>query len=250
MRLARMGSLGLLTVLLLAACNDANSPSETDQELNEDLALVIADAVIEDVQQMNLVLGLGGEAATDAALDMAAPPRNFSRTVSFFDEDGDPQDAYNPELTASMVIVVSMSGAVERGDWSASVERNRTLTVTGLLGQETERIWNGFGDATVTRSHHSDENGDRSYNMTADFVIEDVVRALPRTEHPWPISGQITRHVVVTIVNGPNGDVTHERTVIITFNGTQFATLLIGDEEFEIDLGARDGERGFRRKGQ
>jgi hypothetical protein len=243
-----MGSLGLLSALMLAACNDANGPSEQDAELNDDLALVMADAVIEDVQQMNLSLGLQG--AADASLDMAAVPRNFSRTVTFFDEDGDPQDAYNPDLTASLVIVVSMSGAVERDNWKGTVERNRTLTVSGLLGQETERIWNGFGDATVMRSQHSDEHGDRSYTMAADVLIEDVVRALPRAENPWPISGQITRHVVVTIINGPNGDVTRERTVIVIFNGTQFATMLVGDEEFEIDLGARDGERGFRRKGE
>ncbi len=246
MKLARMGSLGLLSVLVLAACNDANAPSELDETLNEDLALVVADAVIEDVQQMNLSLGVQGTA--EASLDMAAPPRNFSRTVSFFDEDGNPQDAYNPDLTASLVIVVTMSGAVERDDWRATVERNRTLTVTGLLGQETERIWNGFGDGTTTRSQHSDENGDRSYEMTSDVLIEDVVRALPRSEHPWPLSGRITRHVKVTVINGPNGDVMHERTVIIIFNGKQFATMIIGDEEFEIDLGARDGQRGVRRK--
>ena len=45
----------------------------------------------------------------------------------------------------------------------------------------------------MSRSHHSDENGDRSYDMTSTTVISDVVHAVPREENPYPLSGTITR---------------------------------------------------------
>jgi hypothetical protein len=71
---------------------------------------------------------------------------------------------------------------------------------------------------------------------------------VPRAENPWPLSGTITRVITVVITNGPNGDVTHERTVVITFNGTQFVTLTVNGEEFELDLAARLSDRGVRRR--
>ena len=75
MKLARTGSLALLTTIGLAACNDANGPSAEDLALNEAVAVVAADAAIEDVQQM--FFALAGEAALGASYDAAAPPRDF-----------------------------------------------------------------------------------------------------------------------------------------------------------------------------
>jgi hypothetical protein len=246
MKSAPIGSLALLMTVALAACDDANGPSELDQALNEDVALVVADAVIEDVQQM--YLSLGGAEASEVALDVAAPPRNFSRTVEFFDADGNPQDAYNPETTASIHIVSEMSGAIERDNWTATVTRSRDMMVTGLEGQETSRTWNGTTAGTSTRSQVTDENGTRSYEMDMTGTIEDVVRLLPRLTHPWPASGTITRHITITITNGPNGDEVRERDVTITFNNTQYATLTIDGEEYEIDLAAQEHQRGVRRR--
>lgn len=246
MRLARTGGLALLATVALAACSDANGPSELDQALDEDLALLVADAVIEDVQQM--FLSLGGAEASGVAFDVAAPPRNFSRTVEFFDADGNLQDAYNPKTTAAIHVVSEMSGAIERDNWTATVTRSRDMMVTGLEGQETSRTWNGTTEGTSTRSQVTDEDGTRSYEMEMTGTIENVVRLLPRLAHPWPASGTITRHITITITNGPNGDEVRERTVTITFDGTQFALLVINGEEYEVDLAAREDERGVRRR--
>lgn len=246
MKLARTGSLALLATVALAACNDANGPSELDQALIDDMALVVADAVIEDVQQMTF--SFGGAEASGVDLDVAAPPRNFSRTVTFFDVEGNPQDAFNPETTDSIHIVSEMSGAIERGSWTATVERSRDMGVSGLAGQETSRTWNGTTAATVTRSQVTDENGTRSHEMVMTGTIENVVRLLPRVDNPWPASGTISRHITITITNGPNGDVVHERDVTITFNGTQFATLTVDGEVYEIDLAAREDQRGVRKR--
>ncbi len=200
MKLARTGSLALLTTIALTACNDANSPSEEDLALNDAVALVAADAAIEDVQQM--FFGLSAEPALGALYAAAAPPRNFSRTVTFYDVGGIVMDAYNAETTASINIVIEMSGEVARDGWTASVSRSRDLTVSGLEGAETSRTWNGTGSGTVSGSRHIDEHGDRSYEMSSSVAIDAVVRGLPREANPWPLSGTITRNITTAQVAG------------------------------------------------
>ena len=246
MKVARIGSLVLLTTIALAACNDANGPSEEeDLALNEAVAEVAADAAIEDVKQM--FVALGAEPALGASFDAAGPPRDFSRTVTFYDAAGAMMDGYDAGLTASINIVVEASGTVEREGWTATVLRSRDLTVSGLAGAETSRRWDGTGLGTVTGSQHTDEHGDRSYDMASSVVIDAVVRDLPREENPWPASGTITRTVSVTITTA-DGVVTRERTAVLTFNGTQFAILMVSGEEYEVDLVAREGDRAHRRR--
>lgn len=85
--------------------------------------------------------------------------------------------------------------------------------------------------------------------MSSTSVITNVVHPVPRTDDAWPLSGTITRDVTINVVNGPDGDVTRSRTVVITFNGTNLATMTVGDETFEIDLSTRSGRHPFRRRG-
>ena len=243
MKLAQIGGLALLSTFALAACNDANGPSELDQAIDDDVALVAADAALEDLQQM--FISVGSQAASGASFDV---PRNFSRTVSFFDADGNQQDAYNSLTTESIRMLIEMSGAVERDGWTATIVRSRDVTVSGLVGEETERTWNGTSSTEVTRSQHSDENGEsRTYDMSGVGTIADVVRGVPRAENPWPLSGTITRSITV-VTNGPDGEVTRERTVVVTFNGSQFVTLTVNGEEFELDLAALQSDRAVRRR--
>ena len=244
MKLTHTGSLALLTMIALAACNDANGPSAEDLALSEAVAVVAADAAIQDLQQM--FFGLSAEPALGASYD-AAVPRNVSRTVTFYDAGGIVMDAYNAETTASINIVIEMSGEVEKDGWTASVSRSRDLTVSGLEGAETSRTWNGTGSGTVTGSRHSDEHGDRTYEMSSSGVIDAVVRGLPRETNPWPLSGTITRIVTVTITTA-DGVETRERTAVLTFNGTQFVILTVNGEEYEVDLAARETDRGVHRK--
>ena len=242
MKKMRISGLGLLATIALAGCSDANAPN-TDDALDADVAMVAADAVLEDIQAMNS--GIGGFGSSPAMFS-AAPPTERSRTITFLDADGNAQDAYDAELTASINVVIDMSGEVTRDTWTATIERHRDMVITGLLGDETSRTWNGTGSGSVQGSRHSDESGDRSYNMSSTSVITDVVRGLPRADNPYPLSGSITRDISITIVNGPNGDETRTRTVVITFNGTQFATLTINGETVEVDLAAREGRHPIR----
>jgi hypothetical protein len=155
-------------------------------------------------------------------------------------------DGFDRLLTASVHIEVEVEGSLERPMWSGELERHRDLTVSGLLGEETERTWNGHGSDKHSKVRITDE-GDMERHFESETTIEDVVVGVPRSENPWPLSGTITRHVKVEIINGPNGDVTRERTVVVTFNGTQTVTLSVNGEEFEVDLADRQGARPHRR---
>jgi hypothetical protein len=139
---------------------------------------------------------------------------------TYYDADGNAQESYDEVTTASVHIVSEITGEMERENWSGTISRTRDITVTGLEGDETTRTANGTGSSTVSRSRHSDENGDRSYEMSGTSVITNVVHAVPREENSYPLSGTISRDVTAVIVNGPNGDETHTRHVVITFNGT------------------------------
>ncbi len=110
-------------------------------------------------------------------------------------------------------------------------------TVSGLLGTETERTWNGTGSSTANRTRVSDENGDREYDMSSTSTILNVVHAVPRPG-TWPLSGTITRNVTVVVISSDDTR-TRTRTVVIEFNGTQFATITINNEVFTFDLETR-----------
>lgn len=238
-RMSKSGGVIMVTVAL-AAC-DATGPGDAlDSQIDEDVAMVAADAALDDLAQMGIVVGA-------ASFDGAHVPHTRSRIVTYFEDDV-VTEAYNPLTTDSIRIEVLVSGAVERDAWSASVERTRDLVVSGLEGEETTRIWNGLTSSEVSRSRHVEGEDERSYDMSAEGTIADVVRGVPREDNPWPLSGTITRDIVVTIVNGPNGDQVRERSVVIVFNGTQFATMTVNGEEFELDLAARDRDRPFRRR--
>jgi hypothetical protein len=124
------------------------------------------------------------------------------------------------------------------------------MTVSGLQGDEQTRTWNGTGSSSTSRSRHTQDGQARTYNMDESVSVQNVV--VPHrnndTRDPWPLSGSITRTVAVQILDG-DGNVLREltRTVVITFNGTQFVTLTVtgpnGSETFEVDLAQRRAHR-------
>lgn len=240
--LAALGMIGL------AACSDTAAPDGSDSQVESlltlDVAMVSADALLDDIAELQLAFigGIGGA--------LAAPPPDRSRTVTYYDAAGNEQEAHDELTTASIHIVSEMSGEMGRENLSGSISRTRDMTITGLEGDETTRTANGTGTSDVSRSRHSDEAGDRSYDMSGTTVLTDVVHAVPRDENPYPLSGTVTRDVSVVVVNGPNGDETRSRHVVITFDGTQFATMSVDGESFEVDLSTRDGRHPLRNRGR
>jgi len=109
------------------------------------------------------------------------------------------------------------------------------------VGQQAslEGTWNGTGTSTATRSRHRD-NGDRSYDISCTLTVVNVVVPVEHGGDRFPLSGTITRACTITFTAGPREGQTVQRTAVVTFNGTQTATLTIGDKTFDIDLKSRN----------
>jgi hypothetical protein len=247
MTAARLAVLGL--ALAAAACAKDGTGLDAEATLNSDVALFAADAAGQDVEIMR---GPGGR----FGLGLPADPGSFecgtverggmtvTRTCAFYDADGAEQASYDALTTESVVLHVEMNGSVDRGDWgSSSVSRVRDFTVTGLAGAETSVTWNGTGSGTMSRIHQTRDGDDVQMEMTSSQTVTDVVIPVPRTLDGWPLGGTIALSVTVTITGGPRDGTTHQRDVTITFDGTQYATVTVGDETFTVDLANREHRR-------
>ncbi len=164
-----------LSVLAFAACDD--NPTDildtttADQAINYDVAMVSADATIEDVQALR--------DPQNGGVFMFG--REGSRTATFYDADGNEQDVYDEATTASIHIIMEMSRELERRNWTADVMREREMTVTDLVGDETTRTVNGSGSEAVTRSRHSDTGGE----MLVDGEVFEIDLAAGPGERPF-----------------------------------------------------------------
>lgn len=239
----------LLTVFGVSSCSELGTepgPLEVGGAVGAAAAAAAADAVLEDLYQMSDVLpgGLGIQAQ-----EVSEESKTRSKVKTFFDGNGLEQEVFDPITTASVHVVVTIEKEKSRDNFSASIKRYRDMWVTGLEGEEETRTWNGDGSGERHKARVSDEFGERLRDVKSTSLIEDVVRSVDRKAHPWPLSGTITRNIQVTITNGRNGDQSRERTVVITFDGTQFATLTVnGEPSHEVDLATRKGRNPLRRK--
>ena len=239
----------LLTVFGISSCSELGTepgPLEVGGAVGAAAAAAAADAVLEDLYQMSDVLpgGLGIQAQ-----EVSEESKTRSKVKTFFDGNGLEQEVFDPITTASVHVVVTIEKEKSRDNFSASIKRYRDMWVTGLEGEEETRTWNGDGSGERHKARVSDEFGERLRDVKSTSLIEDVVRSVDRKAHPWPLSGTITRNIQVTITNGRNGDQSRERTVVITFDGTQFATLTVnGEASHEVDLATRKGRNPLRRK--
>lgn len=262
----RSKALLVAALVLAAACNsDPVSPNgETGSTVNLDVATAAADATAEDVDVMAGMTGsigyLGGSASLfDGPPDgpgnvngcgfgggrwnCPANPANgltITRSIAFFDGADLPMDQYDPLLTATIDIEMTVEGEVTRGPWTASTFRTRHLVFTGLEGENDTRIVNGEGEEEIERSGQPGNSPARSYLLEGDFTIEDVVMPVPGDGvDPWPLSGTVTRTWTVT----RNGEDPVTRIVIVIFNGTSTPDATVNGEAFELDLTERMARR-------
>ena len=251
-------ALVLTAALALNTCDQTAGLDSLSDPVIRDMALVSADATVEVVSTWTQPFGFSSvpQGADEMGHRMGGAfgipggghglGREGSGTVekSFFDAAGIEQDFYDELTTERIEVLAIISGERSRADWSATVYRERDMTITGLEGEETHRTVNGEGHSEISRSRHT-EDGDRTYDMTGTFIYTDVVVPVPGTEPRYPISGTISRTMNSTRTNG---DVTQERTMemTITFDGDETAVAVVNGETIEIDLSAREGRHPIR----
>lgn len=115
------------------------------------------------------------------------------------------------------------------------------MWMTELLTDEHHL--DGTGSSVVARSGNPQDGSSRTFNMTSTVEWDDVVHVQPRADNPYPLSGTITRDIFVEVTK--DGVVVGGRdvTTVVTFNGTQYVTMLVDGEPVEIDL-AEKGVNG------
>ena len=252
-------SLTAAASLALAGCGDSTAPDLMDQAVTLNAVVVAADATLEDLALARTPFGFGAQGAPEFGVGpgpMGEPGGHrgiggaFSgtRSVTFYDADGHEQARYDPMTTASIHFVMEVGGDVQRTGWSGSLSRTRDMTVSGLENEETTRIFNGSGTETIKKSRVLDDGTEATFDMQGTFTHTALEIPVPGSESRYPLSGTVTRTLSVTVVNGPNGDVTRNVNVVITFNGTNTATAVANGETYEIDLDTRPG--GFPLKGR
>lgn len=248
----------------VAACSgDPTSSNGTTPLLNADMATLVADDTGEDVDIMRepvffVNLPLGGPLAGPGNGDLA--PANCSynpgsqrlecpsatrgeltitRSYAFWDAANASPSQYDAALTARANVQTTVSGERSGEHWSGSIERSRDMTATGLAGEETTRTWNGSGSSEISRSRHSDSGAERSYDVSCTLTVSNVVVPVPNGDERFPLSGTITRQCSITFEGGPRDGQTVERTATVTFNGTDTASVTVGDKTFDINLRTR-----------
>ncbi len=234
----RTGLIALTAVGAIAvvgcAGDDPTGPAAVDQMIDADLAMVAADGTIEDVQALR--------DAQHGGFFMEG--RSGSRTVQYFDAAGVEQAVYDDLTTDSIYMTMEMSREIARDGWSASVSAlARCRSPVSKASKRPVRSTDS-APSRVTRSRHSEEGSFREREMNGTRTMENVVHAVPFEDNPWPLSGTITREMTVRITT-EQGVRTHTRTVVITFNGTQYPEMTIDGELYEVDLAARERERPY-----
>jgi hypothetical protein len=234
--------LGLtLATVALAACDDSLGLEAVEESMELDAAVLAADATLEDVAWFGAGFGFAPALTGGVGRDFSG-----ARSVTFYDADGAEQSAFDALTTASIHIVHEMSGTVTRDAFTAEVSRTRDMTVSGLAGEETHRTWNGSGTTSMAASGAMADGTTRSHSAEGSFAFSDVVVPTPGSDPRWPVSGTITRSMTMSRV-GPNGTVTRDVSVVITFDGTSVASAVVNGVEHQIDLSAQAGRSPLRR---
>jgi hypothetical protein len=239
----------LAMALAIGGCGDTTGPEALDAAIEYDMAILAGDATLEDMALWSTPIGFGV---------LGAPPMGdlhggrsgdltVTHEVTFYDADGNEQAAYDALTTASLHALHEVDGQVSRDGWTVTVHRERDKTVTGLLGTETHRTWNGTGSEQVTRTGVTLAGQERTYEADGEFTYDDVVVPIPGSVPRYPVSGTVTRSLTVTIT-GPSGSETKSVEVVITFDGDSTATAVVNGVTREIDLTARSGDFPLRRR--
>ncbi len=250
----------------IAACNSdrAYAPPDTvltDRQVSTDVVVSEGEAVAADLVSLDESANISGGVFSVNSGDDAPSVRNnmapsstasstsctyasgrwscmpaaqngvtIVRSYTYFDGSGQPMYRYDALKTASINHQLTMNGTIARDTtFSGVVHRARSVTVSGLLGAETTRRWDGAGTSADTNTHR-DSRGTRRYAGNSADSLKAVVYLQPRTPGSYPLSGSTVRIVSYTVtLSGKSSEIRSvDRRVVATYNGTALAKIQTG----------------------
>jgi len=244
--LVRLASLlAASSFALVIGCGRATSPTQIAGSIFDgaDNAAIAFDAANQDLQvadslrhgpcgSFGFPLGIPGGCPFDAASSSFTCGPNLrengvteTRSYQFLDALGAAQSAYDSLTTASIRFASHLNGTRSHDDRVLTIDDSRELVESGLAGSETTRIWNGSGSSS--RRDSSASTGS-AIGVLSTTTVSDVVVPTPFARDSWPLSGTITTHRV----SNDGSDVIS----VITFNGTRYVPMTVGDITVTIDL--------------
>jgi hypothetical protein len=155
----------------------------------------------------------------------------FLRSFAYSDADGNPMRRFDPLLTAAVNTRNAVSGTTQRDNATVRIRSAGELTISGLLGEETTRIFDGREVGRRETNLVTDQGTATAvleFANKTEAVVVPVVRqtAGVAPTRQWPLSGQIIRtHVVTTTRNGETRTERWKETT--TFNGTAIVPVVI-----------------------
>jgi hypothetical protein len=251
-----------LTVGAVACSSDfAGPPALDDAQINADIAATSGEAVASQIS------GFGDNVAAAGSFSMVAPSYSVNvgngsrpsltgisptcsyaagryscaatteqglsvtRSFAFYNAQGQTVQNWDPAVVESVNFQAQVDGDFSKDlVWNASVHRTANLTVSGLISQAPQRLWNGTGNGTESISHVGID-GIRSLSGTSSVAVANVLMPAKDAASQNPLSGTITVDVQYTAsLQGATGSVSKDvsRHVVVTFNGTTSPALQIG----------------------
>lgn len=261
---------GCTLLVALAGCGaDSTSPSPTAHvNTNALVARTSAVSAANDVSYMqigSLLLSRSHQAALDAtpaspaelgdpllgALDCrynesvqrfvcsSVTLNNLTLSGEFilYDQQNNPQSAYDDETTSSADIFFTALGTIANPEDAANIARLRSLHLSGIRGSAASRTFDGTGQDSVTGVLSGDGS---TYVLRDTTAVQGVVIGLPYADHQWPLAGTLTTRTVLELTSNGSTAVSH-RHVVVTFEGNQRVKMVVdGDSSstttYTLDL--------------
>jgi hypothetical protein len=237
----------------------------TDHQVSTDVAISEGEAAASDLASLTNTTDFAGgnfsvqaEPARNGSFDLRAslttdctyatgrwscPPSmedglTITRSYAFFDAAGQAMKVRDDLTTALVNFQYSVNGAIFRDTtFSEVVHRAQNVTVSGLLGAETTRRWDGFGTSADTNTHRSALTA-RTYAGTSIDSLKALVYPQPRTSSSYPLSGATVRVVKYLVTSRGRGTERRsvERRVVTTYNGTATVQIQSGSVSCTLHL--------------
>lgn len=149
------------------------------------------------------------------------------RSAAYSDASGTVQEHFD-SLTNTVNVTVDVSGSYQRRDGdSTTVDHHSDRTVTGLAPGSGSRTVSGASGGTETTTG-TDSTGSFTAVRTLGDTIQDVVLPAPGSSGPhYPTAGSIIRAMEASVTYSGGSPVTSSRREVITFDGSEIATVVI-----------------------